>query len=254
VISRFAFFPALLAIAFIGQGAASAEEPRVRCFGDKNDDCRVFFDEPTVITHLIAMQLEHLVASGKRLSFLNIRNSPGGDVYAAMRIGRLLRAQSGRFNTMKCASACVFVAVGAVERPEPWEGLYGLHRPYGTRPTNSPVEAQEKFLKTNADIASYLREMNVQPSLLGAMNVVPPQSIRWLTSEEATAFGLTSIDPAYEEFLQGQAARKLGISRQELLARLQRREVECDPIDEFSPARTECLRRIGLLPRDSKRK
>lgn len=247
LLSRFAFLSVLSAVVLVGPSPTLAGEARVRCFGENNDQCRVFFEEPTEITHLMAMNLEALVDSGKRLDSLFIRESPGGDVYAAMRIGRLLRAQSSSFDTHKCASACVLIAAGAVERSDPEDGLYGLHRPYGTRPSNSAGEAQETYRRINADIESYLREMNVQPSLLGAMNVVPPESVRWITADETTAFGLTRIDPAYSEFLQGQLAKRLGISRKELLRLLQRREVECDPLPQFSDARYKCLQRLGLI-------
>ena len=49
------------------------------------------------------------------------------------------------------------------------------------------------------DIRTYFREMNVAEGLADAMLRIPPEEVRFLTEEEAKAYGLTMMDPVYEE-------------------------------------------------------
>jgi hypothetical protein len=61
-----------------------------------------------------------------------ILNSPGGDIAAAMKIGRLIRKSPGRTmveGTATCASACVLLFGAGISRIVFDGGKIGVHRP-----------------------------------------------------------------------------------------------------------------------------
>lgn len=137
--------------------------------------------------------------------------SPGGDVDAAMSIGRLLRKylvqvfaptrhptrqgllqvlpgplMSGspvvylcRDPTCVCASACALVLFGAVVR----QGTVGLHRPRITDPEFSSLPASEAttlYRRVLQLISHYLEEMEVPHHLVDAMLATGSSDIRWV--------------------------------------------------------------------------
>lgn len=156
-------------------------------------------------------------------------DSNGGDVMAAMQIGRALRrtravAVMGEIHT--CLSACVLVLAGATQR---WvHGTIGIHRPYSTN-VNIPnyTNAQSAYRQTAELVKRYLQEMNLSDSLYDAMARVPPENIKVLTEFELTAFGLNQIDPAQQELDDAYEAKRYGISRQELLQRKNQADSTC---------------------------
>ncbi|HEY4045169.1 MAG TPA: hypothetical protein VGM32_25440 [Rhodopila sp.] len=68
-------------------------------------------------------------------------------------------------------------------------------------------------------IRSFLREMNVSDRPADDMMVVPPEEIRFLSSDELTSYGLGFVDPVSKEAGDLQEARKLGIHRREFMQR-----------------------------------
>jgi hypothetical protein len=105
--------------------------------------------------------------------------SPGGDVYAAMEIGRLVRANDVHTKVQTtdiathtqnlCVSACVFIFAAGVSRDVNglWSTLLkhsavGIHRPYysGSEST-SAHNADLRHKKMDADVRAYLKEMNL---------------------------------------------------------------------------------------------
>jgi hypothetical protein len=72
-------------------------------------------------------------------------NSRGGDVAAAMAIGRMLRKENAWLGVNGvCISACVLILAGAVDRQIGKSDAVGIHRPYfGTTPRR-PVTADGK--------------------------------------------------------------------------------------------------------------
>ena len=158
-------------------------------------------------------------------------NSQGGDVAAAMKMGRLLRANEAwafvRPNDV-CASACVLILAGATMRTV--LGYVVVHRPFwtfiGERPT-SQVQKERDDLRN--EMRKYLEEVNVSPLLLELMDSIPPEKARVLTAEELELFKLSTDDPVYQEKLDAYWAKKLGISRQELV----RRKAQCSSISDL---------------------
>lgn len=77
------------------------------------------------------------------------------------------------------------------------------------------------------DIRSYFREMNVAEGLADAMLRIPPKDVHYLTEQEAKAYGLTRVDPVFEETNDLQQAQKYGVDRRELMRRRALVEKNC---------------------------
>lgn len=159
-------------------------------------------------------------------------NSPGGSVYAAMSIGRLLRKERIMVTVAPndvCASACVLILAGGVMRSFVGniEGLrapvgnIGIHRPYLEVPAQQVKvdDVKEQYGAMLQDIRAYFREMNVVEGLADAMLRIPPEEVHYLTDEEAKAYGLTNVDPVFQETLDLNEAQKLGLDRREYVRR-----------------------------------
>lgn len=207
------------------------------------------------ITSSFAEAAEDFDRSGGKVGVLIVETpgSPGGDVDAAVRVGRVLRKHATHATLQgPCASACVLMYAGAVRRAVlVWgnDRVIGLHRPYSLTPSASFQAEQERVNAYSAKIRQYLTEMNVAPDLYEAMIRVPPQDVRWVNAKELADLGMPEWDPVYSEYSAGKAASELGISREELNRRLKLRETQCDPLDgPIGPQYCNCVVRIGLYP------
>ncbi|GLQ34208.1 hypothetical protein GCM10007939_04910 [Amylibacter marinus] len=109
-------------------------------------------------------------------------NSPGGDLYAGMELGRMIRAQRlnttigrtltlnnpefgidiKRFAFSTCASACAYAFMGGVRRWLDTTNRIGLHR-FGVQ--DFEFTADEAQI-VSSDIALYLEEMGVDQNVL----------------------------------------------------------------------------------------
>lgn len=149
-------------------------------------------------------------------------DSPGGDVTAAMAIGRLLRKEQAFAHIEPeaiCYSACVLVLAGATGRN--MQGRVGIHRPYLEVPKEvvSPDNIRDLFQKMLQDIRSYFREMNVSEQLADAMLRISPENMRLLNSVALNGYGLTDEDPIARETMELNVAQQHGLSRQEYMRR-----------------------------------
>lgn len=158
-------------------------------------------------------------------------NSPGGDIYAAMEMGRLLRKARAICIVpvhKQCASACVFVLSGGIERSV--YGKIAIHRPYSTYVGLRDYESAEKqYRKTEIAAKDYLKEMNLPDKLYEAMVQIPPEQIRVLSRKEIEGFSLAGIDPVEQELRDSVLAGRFGISKREYLSRKIRVESVCPP-------------------------
>jgi hypothetical protein len=158
-------------------------------------------------------------------------NSNGGDVEAAIKTGEFIR--SNKFQTVvaqnaKCASACVFLLLGGVNRIV--IGDIGLHRPFLNKYSNSTSESKSVYERNNRMILDYLRKMNITDSLLNTMNSVPPGQMRWLSvsdQKQLSELNLTGEDPVYADERDSTIAKKRKISKQEYYLREQKAEKVC---------------------------
>lgn len=149
--------------------------------------------------------------------------SEGGDVYAAMAIGRMFR--KARVHAMvewsgKCLSSCVLLLAGAVNRSTFDGGPVGIHRPYSTdTEAVSFEELQTRTTKLGADVSAYLHEMNIPNSLYESMKLIPPENIRILGYSELVKFGLYHNDPVFAELKDNMKANLARVPKGEFLLR-----------------------------------
>jgi hypothetical protein len=122
--------------------------------------------------------------SGKRIVPWVTISSLGGDVKAAMQIGRDLRRTEGKLTSRgPCYSACVLIASGAVGR---YAVGIGIHRPYFADATTASLEeADLRYKKLMSDVRAYLHEMNMPDEIIQIMQSVGPDEIRKLSIEDA---------------------------------------------------------------------
>jgi hypothetical protein len=147
--------------------------------------------------------------------------SQGGDLYEAMKIGKLLRehkwstlappSDPSMLNTFKsfqllkddrnyiCASSCFLIYAGGVERDG--EAL-GLHRPYLTEETASSLSAEEaiNFAKqAEQDTSMYLKEMDIPEKFAGIMFSTPSADLYMLKEDEVA--GIDGLIPGLREWM-----------------------------------------------------
>ena len=169
-------------------------------------------------------------------------NSDGGNLAAAMRIGRTARKyqvgavvfnwnwKSGSpYVAHRCMSACVFILAGAVRRLV-FDDPIGIHRPYrdDTEETTA-IDGDREFKDLAKHVRAYLEEMNMPPSLAEDILRVPPGQVKILTGDELRKYMLNGTDPVEEEIDTAQEARKYGVTKQEYMRRLSQAMEECDP-------------------------
>lgn len=155
-------------------------------------------------------------------------NSLGGDVSAAMEIGRLLRRIDSIAFVDKdqvCVSACVLVLAGSTFRMI--KGKVGIHRPYLPHDKATTVDEQKIIYESiRKNIINYLEIMNINPTLYDDMFRISPRKVKFLSKEELDIYGLSGTDPYFEEAASALEARKLQISKEELFKRKNQQD-EC---------------------------
>jgi ATP-dependent protease ClpP protease subunit len=167
-------------------------------------------------------------------------NSRGGDIIAAMAIGRLFRREQAFLmvdDGNACISACVLILAGAVDRLVAQSSKIGIHRPYLMTTPQSQLTAdqvKQAYGMMLADVRAYLREMNVSERLADAMLAIEPENMHELTGAELSRYGLSGVDPAEQqrrairnEALDVEEANKLGLDRREYTRRKALGEAIC---------------------------
>ena len=114
-------------------------------------------------------------SKGRGLIFLTL-DSPGGDVYAAMTMGRLAR-RSAAFAAVpaygRCDSSCVLLLVGASKRLV--LGQVGLHRPYLFLEPGLPRPREAQIIAMFESVRTYFKEMNISDQVYDVMMNTPPE-------------------------------------------------------------------------------
>ena len=178
-------------------------------------------------------------------------NTEGGDVEAAIAIGRQLRkigAFALTFDQGRCYSACIFILSGATRRG--LSSSIGIHRPYstGNELDRKKIDASQKSLEKL--VKEYLIEVNISPNLYDLMNTIPPEKIYFPTESELQKFGIIEIDPVQQELEDSNEARSFGLSKIEYYKRKSQINNACAKehqigarTSNFSPY-TQCRERI----------
>jgi hypothetical protein len=188
----------------------------------------IISDDPAKFRAVFAKLKNPKVFDFQRTVYLS---SPGGDVYAAMDIGRQIRVRSMETKVAKgdsCVSACVFVFVAGVSRHLHFGGQLGIHRPYSTGTGyTSPQDADRQYKQMDASVRAYFKEMNISETLADDMLRIRPQDVKFLDFAGADQYGLNDDDPAHAEAEASFGAEVYGVSKAEYFRRQKRAEEEC---------------------------
>lgn len=148
-------------------------------------------------------------------------DSPGGNLGAAIQLGRLLREAHattaiGRSRTVveqdysydeqieggRCESACVFAFLGGEVRYF-WGEKLGIHQFFTADGRNIPTAATQQIM---GQIVMYLIEMGISPELLTLASRIPGDAMHHLTRDEAERLGIGTSEvrsPMRLEVAQG---------------------------------------------------
>jgi hypothetical protein len=128
-------------------------------------------------------------------------DSQGGEVFAAMEIGRILREERASIsvrNGASCISSCVLLLMGAVERHVSEAARLGIHRPsLGASGRGGPKQAGEDAIvdAMAGQLALYAQQMNVPRKIVDEMMSIPADRLRLLKPSAMAAYGILAIDP-----------------------------------------------------------
>ena len=190
--------------------------------GTPAQEVRVFITgEITARDAVDARVMESLLRSGRQKLAGNTvwLASGGGDVDAAMELGRLFRTLGvytivGRND--QCVSACVFAFMGGERRMV--SGQLGIHRPYFPT-TQESADRRQRFRHLQRTLRDYIEEMDFPPSFYEAVMLVPPEAMKILDPADLKRFYLQGISPSSEDLADAAAARRLKLPMQQYLKR-----------------------------------
>ena len=114
----------------------------------------------------------------------------GGEVFAAMEIGRLLRREAASIHVARgaeCSSACIFVLMGATSRSVAPDARVGIHRPsFGDARRGALVESMA------AQVALYAEQMQVPERIVDDLMAIPAGRLRYLTRADLAGWVVVS--------------------------------------------------------------
>jgi len=189
-------------------------------------------------------------------------DSPGGDGFAAMEMGELLRrAKAHVFVTGQCASACVLVLASGVVRVAAAYTV-GLHRGRVTvsyadgkvkKELNPQIdlEAARVFREFETKAQQYLVRMGVDASLFETMQKFERRSVYRLNNQEMRQYGIVGIDPKYLPGVIRQfpsLAQSRVITADELTLRILRVPRRCGGLEIDKAAFVDCYQKSLLSP------
>jgi hypothetical protein len=127
-------------------------------------------------------------ALGRRVELRVDADTRGGEVFAALEIGRLLRRESASIRVAEgaaCDSACVFVLMGATARSLAPSAGVGIHRvSLGDAGSDALAESMA------APLVLYAEQMGVSRAIVEDMRAIPADRLRYLTPADLAAYGI----------------------------------------------------------------
>lgn len=181
--------------------------------------------------------------SDQYFHYTALLDSEGGDIYAAMKIGRYLREHKARIvitGDSKCFSSCVLIYVGSVYRSS--FGQLGLHRPYIHAENAAQRSSEEEIRMIYGDVKRYLQEMNINDELYRLMMATPPEEMLVLNwDDERLPFLIPDKDPVYAEVQLQNREFKIGITTSELRRRNAWAKQNCYKLYENAEDMVTCM-------------
>jgi hypothetical protein len=174
-------------------------------------------------------------------------NSPGGDVVAALAIGRIFRRLHVSTYVLKgteCTSSCVFLLVGSVYRVV--DGRVGLHRPYYASPITDYSKAAGSVREMERTVQEYFDEMDVPRTIYDRMRQIAPENVEYVDARNFKSLGIPEIDPSQDQLMRSLHAKKLGLTMSEYTRRATVVAQECNPLLDQGKSQDffDCRRRI----------
>jgi len=128
-------------------------------------------------------------------------DSQGGEIFATLEIGRMLRAEGASISVGKgasCISSCVFLLMGAIERSISTDARLGIHRPsLGASGRGGRKQASEDEIvdAMSEQLVLYAQQMNVPRKIVDELMLVPPDRVKRLSASELAGYGIGAVDP-----------------------------------------------------------
>ena len=197
--------------------------------------------------------LDHLKLTGKKLHMNAVQlNSTGGMWYVGRTIGRLIRR--AKLNTFvapesECSSACVALLIGGLDRMA--YGKVRVHRINLLRGELSSEDLGEILPQMDKEFAAYIKEMGISTLLAEASLHTPTWSLRTLTKDEKTHWGVHGTERVFEEELIAINAAKLNITAVELADRYEQYFPVCDQVaSRFEMTLHQCVMEKGRTAKE----
>lgn len=169
-----------------------------------------------------------------------VLNSEGGDLGAAMQIGRIIRAHDYLAQIQpkaRCLSACVYILAAAKRKQV--LGSVGVHRPYFG--SYGGKNAGRDIAKTLQGSKQFFREVNIPDGLAEIMFSTPPEEIKILSAEELRSYRLDQDDIEYAENNDIESAKSLGVSRADYMRFKRELDYKCKIYMGDQQGMMECL-------------
>ena len=158
-------------------------------------------EDVSKIKSLLAQQYMNLMASSPDGTPIVLLDSPGGDVKAALKIGRILRSISAWTivnDGKSCSSACVFLFSAGVKRDIFGNGRLGLHSPRASYSEFAPLSKYEASDQIINICRNYMDQMGISNQVFSDMLQTPSQSVNFVDRFYAESHGLVGIAPLEE--------------------------------------------------------
>jgi hypothetical protein len=127
-------------------------------------------------------------------------DSQGGESFATLEIGRIMRAEGASISVgpgAACISACVFLLMGAIQRTISSDARVGIHRPSLRAPQAGGLRqaSEDKIVAAMSEqLVLYAQQMHVPRTIIDALMLVPPDRVELLSASELATYGINALD------------------------------------------------------------
>lgn len=217
--------------------------------------CTLYVDG--VITSQTAKDAQVFLEANRNKPLTVNFDSTGGDVRAAVELGRLIRRYNGTTRMLggDCLSACVLAFVGGADRTTlHLQPRFGIHTPYSIDIRQMTYEDSDKRFKAVRALAvQYLQDMNIPVGLFDEMLRYPAENMHLMSKDELSRFRVIGMDPSEQDRRDSIAARYYGVDKRTYLSYKLREKSECtkyevgNPTEDNFAQRLRCRERIMRL-------